>query len=156
MAGVGFGQLTRLQGQTQIGQTRLHGLVERRHAIVVEAGGHGAKHGHLARLLAPSFLVALHLLGHIAQRVQRALAVKFVDGHELGKVKHVDFFELAGRAKLRRHHIQRHIHMRHDGGIALANAARFHDDEIKACSLACSEHVRQSLRDFAAEISRGE
>ena len=108
--------------QAEFGQPGLERLVERGHAIVVKARGHGAKHRHLLGGRGPGFLVALHLFGHIAQRVQRTLAVKLVDGHKLGKVQHVDFLELAGRAKLGRHHIHGHVHMRHDGGVTLAYA----------------------------------
>jgi hypothetical protein len=55
-------------------------------------------------------LVALHLLGHVAQRVGGALAVELVDGHELGEVEHVDLLQLAGGAELGRHHVHRHVH----------------------------------------------
>jgi hypothetical protein len=80
--------------------------------------------------------VALHLLGHVAQRVGRALAVELVDGHELGEVEHVDLLELAGGAELGRHHVQRHVHQRHDGGVALADARGLDDDQVEAGGLA--------------------
>jgi hypothetical protein len=84
---------------------------------------------------APGFLVALDLLGHVAQRVGGALAVELVDGHELGEVQHVDLLELAGGAELRRHHVHGHVHQRHDGGVALADAGGLDDDQVEAGAL---------------------
>ena len=115
-------QLTFFEFQSQFAQTHFERLVQSGHAIVVEARGHGAKHGHLFCGHGPGFFVALNLFGHITQGIAGAFAVKLVDGHKLGKVEHVDFFQLAGCAKLGRHHIHGHIYVRHDGGVALANA----------------------------------
>ena len=131
-------------------------MVKRGHAVVVEVGCHGAKHRHLLGGGGPSFFVALHLLGHIAQGVGGTFAVKLVNGDKLGKVEHVDFFQLAGCAKLGRHHVHRHIHMRHDGRVALADAGSFNDDHIKARALGRRDHVGQGCADFAAEFTRGQ
>ena len=49
-----------------------------------EAAGHGAEHRHLVGHHGEGLAVALHLLGHFAQRVLRALAVELVDGDEVG------------------------------------------------------------------------
>ena len=106
--------------------------------------------------MAPGFAVALHLLGHITQRVACALAVELVDSDKLGKVQHVDFFELASRTKLRRHHVQGHIDQRHDSGVALANARGLHHDQVKSCGLASGNHIGQSLADFRAKFTRGQ
>ena len=149
-------QLARLELQTQRRQARLERLVKGGHAIVVEARGHGAKHRHLLGGHAPGFFVALHLLGHIAQRVARALAVEFVDGHKFGEIQHVDFFQLAGGAELGRHHIHGNVHVRHDGRIALANAGGFHDDQVKARTFRGGHHVGQGGADLAAKIARGQ
>ena len=145
-----------LQFQTTRLQTRLHGLEQGGHAVVVEMRGHGAKHRHLFGGCAPGFLVALHLLGHIAQRIGCAFAVEFVDRHKLCKVEHVDFFQLAGCAKFGRHHVQRDVHMRHDGRIPLANARGFDDDQVKASALGGGNDVGQSGADFAAKFTRGQ
>ena len=150
------GQQAVLDGQAQGLQAWLHGLVERGHAVVIEVRGHGAKHRHLLGGCGPSLFIALHLLGHIAQRVGGTLAVKLVDGDKLGEVEHVDFFQLAGCAKLGRHHIQGHIHMRHDGRVALANAGGFDHDQVKARTLGGGNHVGQSGADFAAKFARGQ
>jgi hypothetical protein len=144
------------QLQAELCQADLQRLVQRGHAVVVEARGHGAEHRHLLRWRGPGFLVALHLLGHIAQSVRGALAVELVDGDELGEIEHVDLFQLAGGAKLRRHHVHRHVHMRHDGGIALADARGLHDDQIEAGRLAGRHHVGQRLADLTSEVTRGQ
>jgi hypothetical protein len=122
--------------QTQLLQTRQQRLVQRRHAVVVEPAGHRAEHGHLLRRLLPGFLVALDLLGDVAQRIRSALAVELVDRDEFGEVKHVDFLELAGRAEFGCHHVHRHVDQRHDRRVALADAAGLDDDEIEAGGLA--------------------
>ena len=106
--------------------------------------------------LSESFLVALNLFGHIAQRVGRAFAVVFVDCDEIREIEHVDFFELARRAVFGRHHVQRHIDMRHDGRVALADARGFDDHKIEARDLAGGDHIGQRGRDFAASVARRE
>ncbi len=142
--------------QAERASARQQRLVERRHAVVVEAAGHGAEHRHLLRPRFPGFLVALHLLGDVAQRIGRALAVELVDGDELGEVEHVDLLELAGGAELGRHHVHRHVDQRHDGGVALADARGLDDDQVEARHLAGGDHVGQRLADLAAEVARGQ
>ena len=73
------GQAALAQLQAQRGQARQQRLVQRGHAVVVEAAGHGAEHGHRLRHHPEGLLAALHLLGHVAQRVDAALAVELVD-----------------------------------------------------------------------------
>jgi hypothetical protein len=99
---------------------------------------------------------SLHLLGDVAQRVGRALAVELVDGDELGEVEHVDLLELARGAELRRHDVDRHVDERHDRGVALANARGLDDDEVEPGRLAGRHDVRQRLADLAAEVARGQ
>ncbi len=142
--------------QAQFGQPGFERLVQRSHAVVVEAGGHGAKHRHLVGGGGPGLLVALHLLGHIAQRIRGTLAVKLVDGDKLGKVQHVDLFQLAGRAKLGRHHVHGHINVRHDGRIALADAGGFHDHQVEPRHFAGGNYLGQRGGNFAAEIAGGQ
>ncbi len=128
-------------------------MVKRRHTVVVKARGHSAKHRHLVGGCAPGFLVALDLFGYVTQRVECAFAVELINGYKLGKVEHVDFFQLAGCAKFGCHHIQRHVNQRHDGGVTLADARSFNHDHVKARTLAGSNHVGQGLADFRAEVT---
>ena len=47
--------------------------------------------------------------------------------------------------------------MRHDGGVALADAGGFNEDDIKARDFACGNRIRQRFGDFgAAGVARGE
>ena len=156
VANVDNRQQTLFQLQTQLAQANFECLVQSCDAIVVEARSHGAKHRHFFCGHCPSFLVTLNLFGHIAQCIAGAFAVKLVDGHKLGKVEHVDFFQLAGCAKLWRHDVHRQIDMRHDGSIALANAGGFNHHHIKASHLASGHHIGQRCRNFAAKIARGQ
>ena len=131
-------------------------MVERCHTVVVKAGRHSAKNWHVFSRSIPRFFVALHLFGDIAQGIARAFAVEFVDRYKLGKVEHVDFFELAGSAKFRRHHIHGNVNMRNDGSVALANARCFDNDQVKACALCCGQYVGQGGADFATKVARGQ
>jgi len=96
------------------------------------------------------------LLPHVAQRVGRALAVVLVDRDEVGEIEHVDFLELARRAEFRRHHVQRHVHQRHDRGIPLADARGLDHDQIEAGNLACGDRLGQRFRDLRSRGARGE
>jgi len=46
--------------------------------------------------------------------------------------------------------------VRHDGGIALANAGGFNHHHIKASHLASGHHIGQRGRNFAAKIARSQ
>ena len=156
VAHVHGGQAAFLQRQAEFTEADFQRLVQRRHAVVVEARGLGAEHRHLVRLLAKGFAVALHLLGHVAQRIGRTLAVELVDGHELGEVEHVDLLELAGGAVLGRHHVHRHIDEGHDGRIALADAGGLDDHQVEPARLAGGDDVGQGGADLAAGVARGQ
>ena len=101
-------------------------------------------------------MVALHLFGDIAQGIGSAFTVKFIDRHKLGKVQHVDFFELAGCTELGGHDVHGYIHVRHDGGVALANAGGLHHNQVKARHLAGSHHIGQSRRNFRPKVTCGQ
>ena len=135
-----------LSGRPELGQARLERLVQRGDAVVVEAAGHRAEHRHLVGPLLEGLAVALHLLGHVAQRVGRALAVELVDRDELGEVEHVDLLELARRAELGRHHVHRHVDQRHDGRVALADARGLDDHQVEAGGLARGDARRAARR----------
>jgi hypothetical protein len=133
-----------------------HGLVQRGNAVVVEARRNRSIHRHLVRRRLERLAIALELLAHVAQRVLGALAVELVDRDEVGEVEHVDLLELACRAELRRHHVKRGVHERHDGRVALADARGLDDHEVEARDLARRDHVRQRLADLASGIARRE
>ena len=128
-------------------QAGLQRLVQRGHAVVVEAAGHGAEHRHRRRA---SCLKASRLrctcLATSRSASARALAVELVDRDELGEVEHVDLLELAGGAELRRHHVHRHVDQRHDGGVALADAGGLDDDQVEAGGLAGGDARRAARR----------
>ena len=75
-------------------QRREDGLIQRRHAVVVEARRHGAEHRHHVGRLAKALAVALVLLAHVAQGVFGPLAIELVEGDEIGEVDHVDLLKL--------------------------------------------------------------
>jgi len=60
------------------------------------------------------------------------------------------------RAEFRRHYIETEIDQRHDGGIALADAGGFHDDQIETCYLACGDYIGQRQRNFRAGFASRE
>ena len=120
-------------------------LIQRGHAVVVETRGDRAEHRHLLGRLREVAAVALHLLRDVAQRIRRAFAVELVDRDEAGEVEHVDLFQLARRAELRRHHVQRFVDERHDRRIALPDPGRLDDDQIEARRLA-QRRARRAAR----------
>ena len=130
------GQRSRCEPQPALRQPRRQRLVQRGHAVVVEARRDRAEHRHLVGRVAEQLAIALVLLAHVAQRILRALAVELVDGDEVGEVEHVDLFELRRGAELGRHHVQRHVDVRHDRRVALADAGRLDDDQVEARDLA--------------------
>ena len=138
---------------TQFGQ---HGLKKRGYAFIVKAGGNGGKDRHLFGRCGKGGLIALILLAHIAQGIFSAAAVKLVDGDKMGKIEHVDLFQLRGCPKFRGHHVQGYIHMGHNGGIALANTRGFDNDQVKAGKLAGRNHLGQGCGNFAACFAGGE
>nr|GFD52312.1 hypothetical protein [Tanacetum cinerariifolium] len=99
------------------------GPVEPVHAGVVELRGDGAKHGHFLQRRIPALVVALVLLAHVAQGVEAAALVELVERDDVGKVQHVNLFELRGRAVFGRHHVEAHVGVLDDFGVALADAA---------------------------------
>ena len=140
--------------QAELGQLGQQALIQRGHAIVIEARRLRAEYRHLLGRLAPGFAVALHLLGDIAQRILCALAVELVDRDEVGEVQHVDLFQLRRGAEFRRHHVQAGVHMRHDRRIALANARGLDDHQVEAGHAAGGNDIGQRLRNFGACFAR--
>ena len=64
-------------------------------------------------------MVPLVLLLYIAQGIEGAAFIKFVDRHQVGKIKHVDLLKLAGCSIFRGHHIEGHIAVIDDFGVGL-------------------------------------
>ncbi|MNS48889.1 hypothetical protein D3C72_814750 [compost metagenome] len=131
-------------------------LVEHRHAIVIEARRLRAIDRHLVRLAVPLLAVALHLLGHVAPGVLRALAVELVDGDDVGEVEHVDLLELARRAELARHDVERGGGEIDDLGVGLADAGGLDDDEVVAGGLGDGDRVFERARGGHVRLSGGE
>ena len=149
-------QARRACRETDLRQLLLNFLVQRGDAVVIEARGDGAEHRHLFDRLGEGVAVALHLFADVAVGVLGALAIELVDRDHVGEIEHVDFFELALGAEFRRHDVQRGIDQRHDGGITLADAGRFDDDEVECAQLAGRHHVADDLGNFADRVACGD
>ena len=128
--------------------------VERGDAIVVELGGDGAEDRHLLGRPVEGLAVAHELLSHVAQRVVGAVAVELVDRDDVGEVEHVDLLELARRAELRRHDIDRGVDQRHDRGVALADTGGFHQHEVEPGQLAGGDDLAEIAGDLALRPAR--
>ena len=113
------------------------------HARIVELRGDGRIHRHVLVVHLERHAVAFPLLAHIAKGVFRAAPVEFIEHHQLGVIEHVDFFQLAGRTEVGRHHIHREIDQIDDFGIGLTNSSSFHDDQIEALPLQAGDGVFQ-------------
>ena len=133
-----------------------HGVIQRRHAVVVEFGSDGAEDRHFLRLLVEGLAVALDLLAHVLHGVVAAALFELVDHHQVGKIQHVDFFELRGGPVFAGHDVYRDVDEVHDARIALADAGGLGDDEIEARGLDRQHRVRQHLRYLGRRPAGGE
>ena len=131
-----------------------NGLIKRRHAIVIETRCDRSVDGHLIRRLPEQLAITLILLAHVAQRVGCTLAIELVDCDKIGKIEHVDFLELRGGAEFGRHHVDRHVGVRHDRGAALADARRLDHHQVEACCFAGDDRIGKRFRDFATGVAR--
>ena len=77
-------------------------------------------------------MVAAPLLAHVAQRILGAALLELVQHHELGEIEHVDLLELARRAVLAGHHVDRHVDEVGDLGVALADAGGLDQHQVEA------------------------
>ena len=76
--------------------------------------------------------VSAPLLADVAQRVRPAAAIELVQHDDVGEVEHVDLLELAGRAVVRGHHIDREVDQIDDLAVALPDAGGLHQDHVEA------------------------
>ena len=150
------GQFTFLEHQASLRQFGQQGLIEGGDPVVVKAGGHGTEDGHGFRRLGEQLPVALILFAYIPQGILRPLPVEFVDGDEIGKIQHVDFFQLGRGAKLGGHDIEGSIHQGHDGPVPLTNARGFHNNQVKAGKPTGGNHLGQGGGYFRARFPGGQ
>jgi hypothetical protein len=75
-------------------------------------------------------VIALVLLAHVAQRVERAALVELVDRDQVGEVEHVDLLELRRGAVFGRHHVERDIAVLGDLGVGLADTGRLEQHQV--------------------------
>ena len=126
------------------------------HARVVEAAGDGREHRHAVVRQLERGAVAPPLLAHVAQRVLGAALLELVERDQLGEVEHVDLLELARRAVLAGHHVERHVDQVDDLGVALADARGLDHDQVEAGVAQQAEHVGQHGAGGEVLPARGE
>ena len=80
-------------------------------------------------------MIALPLLAHVAQAVLGAALLELVEHDHVGEVEHVDLLELARRAVVAGHHVQRQVDEVDDLGVRLADAGGLDDDQVEAREL---------------------
>src|SRR5208337_5054769 len=85
-----------------------------------------------------------------------ALAVEFVDRDKIGEIQHIDLLQLACRAELWCHDVERDIHQGHDAGITLADARRLDDYKVEARQPAHPNHFAQRGCYFSSGAAGGE
>jgi hypothetical protein len=114
------------------------------HTRIVEAAGDGREDRQLGiRQLHAIGMIAPPLLAHVAQCVFGTALFEFVQHDHVGKVEHVDLFQLARRAVLGRHDIQRQVGEIDDFRVALTDARRLDDDQIEPDGAIQRDHVGQ-------------
>ena len=80
-------------------------------------------------------MIAPPLLAHVAQRVLGAALLELVEHDHVGEVEHVDLLELARRAVLAGHDVQRQVDQVDDLGVRLTDARGLDDDQVEAGEL---------------------
>ena len=73
---------------------------------IVKLGSYTSENRHVFGGYIPQIPVSLNLFSHIAEGIEGASLVKFVDGDDIGEVEHVNFLELRGCAEFGRHNVQ--------------------------------------------------
>ena len=145
------------QGRSGLVRQRIHqGAVEAVGAGVVELGRNGAEDGQAVVLRLPEFVVALVLLADVAQGIGASALVELVDGHHISEVEHVDLLQLRSGAEFRGHHVQRHVAVVHDFRVALADAGRLQNDEVKTGRFEDAEGVAHVAAQGEVGLACGE
>ncbi len=130
-------------------------LVERGHAVIVEAGGDRAEHGKVVEVGAPLAALAAHLTAHLAEGVLCPPALELVDRHRVGQAQHVDLLELRSGAVLGGHHVQGDVGVVGHRGVALADPGRLDHDEVGAAGLAGVDQQVGAGRQLGRRRPRG-
>ena len=107
------------------------GMIKGCDPIVIEFGRDGAKNGHIQRLPIKCFAVALYLFANIPHGIFPAAFFKFVDHHQVGEVKHINFFKLGGGTELTGHHINGDVDQIGNARIPLPDAGGLGNNQIK-------------------------
>ena len=62
--------------------------------VIIELGGDGAENRHIDGVFVEGLLIALDLFANVAHGIFAPAFLKFVDHHQVGKIEHIDFFQL--------------------------------------------------------------
>ncbi len=99
---------------------------------VVELAGNGRVYRNLLRSHGKGIVIALPLFANIPQGILSTALVVLVENHHVGVIDHVDLFQLARRAVVAGHDIEREIHQIDNLGITLADTGGLHQHQIVA------------------------
>ena len=102
------------------------------HARIAELARDRREHRKLVVGRAERDPIPPPLLAHVPQRIVGAALVRLVDDDHRCEVEHVDLLELARRAVLACHHVQRDVREVDDLRIALPDPRRLDEDEPEA------------------------
>ena len=114
-------------------------------ARVLELAGDRRIDGHVLVADLEGQPVAPPLLAHVTQRILTAAAVELVQHDHIGEVEHVDLLELARRAVVRGHHVDREVDQVDDLAVALADAGGLDQDHGEPGSLEQRDRVAEDL-----------
>ena len=92
----------------------------------------------------------------VSQRILSTAPFELVDGYGIGKIQHVDLFQLRRRAELRRHDIQRYVRIRNNAGVTLTDTRSFHNHQIETTGATRGNGVRQIRRHFGCGLTSGQ
>ena len=137
--------LTTQCGSRFLGDSIHQCAIQTVHPRVIELRSDRTKYRHLIHLGFKQFVIPLELLAHVAQSIQSTALIELIQRNHIGKIEHIDLFQLRRCAIFRGHYVQSHIAVLGNHRIALTNSAGLHHDQIIARHLQnahCIVYVR--------------
>ncbi len=156
MTRVASGQ-ARLQGNSGFGRDGIqNAMIEGRHPVVIEFGGDGAVNGHVIGMFIKCCAISLNLLADIAQGIFTTPFFKLVHHDEIGKIEHIDLFQLGCGPEFTGHHINGHIRLIGDERVALTDTGGFGDNQVKPGRLGHGDRVWEGSGQFGIRTAGGQ
>ncbi len=122
---------------------------------ITEVTGDTGEDGHVFGGAIKGAAIALDLFGDVTHGVIGPALIGFVDGDDVGKVEHIDLFELRWCAEFGGHDVHGEVAEIDHSAIALSDASGFKDDQVVLSGLECREGIAYGGRYGSIGLSGG-